>query len=44
MLVKIIEEKQYLLPTRGEERGVLGVGSVPVAILPSCQDAKNIAL
>ena len=30
----------YLLPTRSEERGVLGFGSRPitVAILPSCQD------
>ena len=24
----------------GEETGVLGVGSIPVAILPSCQDMK----
>ena len=34
----------YLLPTGGEEREVLGVGSIPVAILPSCQDMKTIAL
>ena len=33
-----------LLPTGSEERGVLGVGSIPVAILPSCQDIKTIAL
>ena len=26
-----------LLPTGSEERGVLGVWSIPVAILPSCQ-------
>ena len=26
-----------LLPTGSEEREVLGVGSIPVAILPSCQ-------
>ena len=26
-----------LLPTRSEEREVLGVGSIPDAILPSCQ-------
>ena len=32
------------LPTGSEERGVLGVGSIPVAILPSCQDMKTIAL
>ena len=34
----------HLLPTGSEERGVLGVGSIPVAILPSCQDMKTIAL
>ena len=33
-----------LLPTRSEERGLLGFGSIPVAILPSCQDMKTIAL
>ena len=33
-----------LLPTGSEERGVLGVGSIPVAILPSCQDMETIAL
>ena len=33
-----------LLPTGSEERGVLGVGSVPGAILPSCHDVKNITL
>ena len=33
-----------LLPTRSEEREVLGVGSIHVAILPSCQDIKIIAL
>ena len=26
-----------LLPTGSEEKEVLGVGSIPVAILPSCQ-------
>ena len=34
----------HLLPTGSEEREVLGVGSIPVAILPSCQDMKTIAL
>ena len=29
-----------LLPTGSEEREVLGVGSIPVAILPSCQYMK----
>ena len=33
-----------LLPTRSEEREVLDVGIIPVAILPSCQDMKPIAL
>ena len=27
----------HLLPTGSEEKGVLGIGSIPVAILPSCQ-------
>ena len=36
---------KIVLPTTGsEEREVLGVGSIPVAILPSRQDMKNIAL
>ena len=34
----------YLLPTGSEERGVLRVESIPVAILPSRQDVNNIAL
>ena len=34
----------HLLPIGSEEREVLGVGSIPVAILPSCQDMKTIAL
>ena len=33
-----------LLPTGSEEREVLGFGSIPVAIRPSCQDMKTIAL
>ena len=33
-----------LLPTGSEEKGVFGVGSIPVAILPSCQDVEIIAL
>ena len=33
-----------LLPDRSEERGVLEAGSIPVAILPSCQDMKTIEL
>ena len=33
-----------LLPTRSEGRGVFGVGSIPVAILPSSQDMKTFAL
>ena len=30
------------LPTGSEERGVLAVGNVPVAILPSCQNIKQL--
>ena len=33
-----------LLPTGSEEREVLGVWSIPAAILPSCQDIETIAL
>ena len=33
-----------LLPTGSEEREVLGVGSIPIAILPSCQDRKTFEL
>ena len=33
-----------LLPTGSEELEVFGAGSIPVAILPSCQDMKTIAL
>ena len=33
-----------LLPIGSEERGALEVGSIPVVILPSCQDMKIIAL
>ena len=32
-----------LLPSRSEERGVLGVGGIPVALLQYCQDIKTIA-
>ena len=34
----------HLLPTGSENRGVLGVRSIPVAILPSCQNMKTMAL
>ena len=33
-----------LLPTGSEEREVLGVGSIPFAILTSCQDMKTVPL
>ena len=33
-----------LLPTGSEEREVLGVGSIPVAKLSSCQGMNDIAL
>ena len=38
-----VNGRQYrpnLLPTGSEEKGVLGVGSIPVAILPSYQYIK----
>ena len=34
----------HFLPTKRDGRGVLGVGSIPVAILPSCQCMKINAL
>ena len=34
----------YLLPTGSNGKVVLGGGSIPVVILPSCQDMKTIAL
>ena len=40
----ILSIQVHLLPTGSEEREVLGVGSIPVAILPSRQDIKYIAL
>ena len=42
--LKVGHHFENLLPTGSEQRGVLGVGSIPVAILPSCQDMKTIAL
>ena len=33
-----VKDLTVLLPTGSEGRGVLGVGSNPVAILPSCQN------
>ena len=33
-----------LLLARSEERGVLVIRGIPVAVLPSCQDMKVIAL
>ena len=32
-----LRDRLVLLPTGSKERGVLGVGSIPAAILPSCQ-------
>ena len=31
-----------LLPTGSEEREVLGVGSIPIAIFPSCQYIQTL--
>ena len=33
-----------LLPTGSKEREVLGIGNIPVAILPSCQDMNTFEL
>ena len=35
---------KFLLPTGSEERGVLGVRRIPVAIIPCSQDTKTVAL
>ena len=40
----LINVAEHLLPTGSEEREVLGAGSIPVAILLSCQNMKSIAL
>ena len=40
----IIANFNILLSTGSEKREVLGVGSIPVAILPSCQDMKTFKL
>ena len=39
-----MDHSKHLLPTRCEVSGVLGVGSISVAIRPSCQDVTNTAL
>ena len=39
-IILVILSVTFLLPTGSEEREVLGVGSIPVAILPSCQYMK----
>ena len=33
-----------LLPTGSEKREVFGAGSIPVAIIPSCQNMKIVTL
>ena len=42
--LRVVDVYVSLLPNGSEEREVLGVGSIPVAILPSCQDMKTIAI
>ena len=44
MFLFIEQHNTCLLPTESDEREVLGVGSIPVAILPSFQDMKTIVL
>ena len=36
----VLDEANIVLLQRSEEREVFGVGSIPVAILPSCQYKK----
>ena len=43
-LRSVLQSLVNLLLTRSEERGVLGAGSIPVAILSSCQNVKTFAL
>ena len=38
----LIPRTVAILPTGSEERGVLGVGSIHVEILPSCQDTTFV--
>ena len=40
----VMPEPYDLLPTGSELREVLWAGSIPVAIIPSCQDRITIAL
>ena len=40
----IMRSFENLLPTGSEERGVLGVGSIPVAILPSLSLYENYCI
>ena len=43
-LVTCTENVMHLLPWGSEEGEVFGVGSIPVAILSSCQDMKTMGL
>ena len=43
-IVGLFARYLLVLPNGSEERDVLGVGSIPVAILTSCQDMETIAL
>ena len=43
-LENLTPKVRVIPPTGSEERGVLGVWSIPVAILPSCQDMKATGL
>ena len=43
-IISSARHSQYLLTTRSEERGVLGVGSVPLETLPSCQENYYIVI
>ena len=41
-LFQLSHDSSHLLPSDSEEREVLGVGSIPVAILPSCRYMKML--
>ena len=43
MKISIGADPGVFLPTGSEDRVVLGVGNIPVGILPSCQNMKIIA-
>ena len=43
-LYHLLSDYYNLIPTGSEEREISGFGSIPFAILPSCQDIKAVAM